>query len=65
VLHVFGYLGLILLEAASVGTSVSNHSGGTALAVLITGLLASVPTANHFAERLFTRCTRGSDWGEV
>jgi hypothetical protein len=64
VLHIFGYFGLLLLEAVSVGTSVTAHSGGAATAALIVGLLGSAPTANHFAGHLFERVTRGSDWSE-
>jgi hypothetical protein len=64
VLHTFGYLGLMLLEAASVGTSVTVHSGSAAVVALIVGLLGSVPTANHFAGHLFDRVTRGSDWSQ-
>jgi hypothetical protein len=53
VLHIFGYGGLLLLEALSVGTSMTAHSGGVATAALVVGLLGSVPTANHFAGHLF------------
>lgn len=63
-LHIFGYCGLLLLEAVSVGTSVSAHSGSAAMIALVIGLLGSVPAANHFAAHLFERATRGSDWSE-
>jgi hypothetical protein len=59
VLHVFGYCGLFLLEAIGVGASVSSHAGGASAAALIVGLLASVPTANHCAARLFSHFTQG------
>jgi hypothetical protein len=64
ILHIFGYCGLLLLEAVSVGTSVTAHSGGAAIAALIVGLFASLPTANHFAGHLFERVTQGSNWSE-
>jgi hypothetical protein len=64
VLHIFGYCGLLLLEAVSVGTSVTAQSGNAAMAALIVGLLGSVPTANHFAGHLFERVTGRSDWSE-
>ena len=64
VLHILGYGGLLLLEALSVGTSMTAHSGGVATAALVVGLLGSVPTANHFAGHLFERATRGSDWSQ-
>ena len=63
-LHIFGYGGLLLVEAVSVGTSVTAHSGGAAVTALIVGLLASVPTANHIAGHWFARLTRGSDWAQ-
>ena len=61
-LHIFGYGGLLLVEALSVGTSIASHSGGMATAALVVGLLGSVPTANHLAGHLFERATRGADW---
>jgi hypothetical protein len=61
VLHVVGYCGLILLEAVSVGASVSRQTGTAAVAALVIGLIATVPTANHCAGRLFTHLTRGWD----
>jgi hypothetical protein len=64
VLHIFGYSSLLLLEAVSVGTSVTAHSGAAAMAALVAGLLGSVPTANHFAGHLFQRVTQGADWSE-
>lgn len=60
-LHVVGYCGLILLEAVSVGTSVSSQTGTTAVAGLVIGLIATVPTAHHCASWLFTHFTRGWD----
>jgi branched-subunit amino acid ABC-type transport system permease component len=60
-LHVAGYCGLLLIEAVSVGTSVSSHTGNEALAAMIVGILASIPTANYCADRLFTRLNRGYD----
>ena len=63
-LHIFGYCGLLLLEAVSEGTSVSAHSGSAAMIALVIGLLGSVPAANHFAAHLFERATWGSDWSE-
>ncbi len=60
-LHVVGYCGLILLEAVSVGTSVSSQTGTAAVAALVIGLVATVPTANHCAGWLFTHLTRGWD----
>jgi L-serine deaminase len=65
VLQIVGYCGLILLEAVGVAASVSNESGGGATAALLVGLLGSVPTANHCAERLFVRFTQGSDWAHL
>ncbi len=59
--HVVGYCGLLLIEAVGVGASVSNHPDSEALAAMIVGILASVPTANHCANRLFARLTRGYD----
>jgi hypothetical protein len=59
--QVVGYCGLLLIEAVSVGASVSSHTGNEALAAMIVGILASVPTANHCADRLFARLTRGYD----
>ncbi len=63
-LHIFGYGGLLLLEALSVGASMTAQSGGVATAALVVGLLGSVPTANHFAGHLFERATRGTDWSQ-
>jgi hypothetical protein len=63
VLHIFGYGSLLLVEALSVGTSMTAHSGSVALAALVVGLLGSVPTANHFAGHLFERATRGTGGG--
>jgi len=60
-LHVVGYCGLLLIDAVSVGTSVASHTGNEALAAMIVGILASVPTANYCADRLFTRLNRGYD----
>jgi len=64
VLHVVGYCGLILLEAVSVGTSVSSQTGTAGVAALVIGLIAAVPTANHCSGWLFTQLTRGWD-GEL
>jgi hypothetical protein len=61
VLHVAGYCGLILLEAVSFGASVSGQTGGSAVAATVLGILTLVPTANHCADRMFARLTRGSD----
>jgi hypothetical protein len=64
VLHIFGLGGLVILEAVSVGTSVTAHSGSAAVTAFVVGLLGSVPTANHIASRWFARLTRGSDWAQ-
>lgn len=63
-LHIFGYGSLILVEAISVGASISSHTGGAVMVAFVAGLLGSVPTANHCAERLFASLTRGSDWAQ-
>jgi hypothetical protein len=63
VLHVVGCCGLMLVEAISVGTSVSSQSGTAATAALVVGLIAAVPTVNHCAGRLFAHLTRGWDGG--
>jgi len=60
-LHVVGYCGLMLVEAISVGTSVSSQTGVAATAALVIGLIAAVPTANHCAGWLYARLTRGWD----
>jgi len=59
--QVVGYCGLLLIEAVSVGASVSSHTGNEALAAMIVGILASVPAANHCGYLLFARLTRGYD----
>jgi hypothetical protein len=64
VLHILGYSSLLLIEAVSVGASITAHSGSAAMAALIVGLLGSMPTANRLAGHLFERVTRGSDWSE-
>jgi hypothetical protein len=64
VFHILGYGGLLLLEAVSVGTSVTAYSGGAALVAFVVGLLGSIPTANHIANHWFARLTRGSDWAQ-
>jgi hypothetical protein len=64
VLHLVGYSCLILVEAVSVGASISSQTGGAAVGALAVGLLGLVPTANHCAERLFACLTRGSDWAQ-
>ena len=61
-LHILGYGGLALIEAISVGTSVTSHSDSSAAVALIVGVIGSVSTANHFAGHLFARATQGSDW---
>jgi hypothetical protein len=64
-LHIVVYGSLVLAEAVSVGASMSSLTGGAALLALTCGLLCSVPTANHCAERLFALVTRGSDWAQT
>jgi len=61
VLHVLGYGSLIMFEAISFAASVSSEPGGSTMAATLVGLLGLVPTANHCADRMFARLTRGLD----
>ena len=58
--QLFGYGCLIVAEGVSFAFSLSNQTGPSAGAALLLGVLASAPTANHCAGRIFARLTRGS-----
>ena len=58
-LHFVGYVSLLMVEAIGVGASASAHSGNEVLLAVAAGVLALVPTANHFAGWIFSRLTTG------